>query len=108
MGFYNIGWNCYMSLLTGAFIRSKIDLSSNKNAFGDSKAFNVQTLLLAIPTAGIPMILYPVLSIFFPLKIVVAVFIVIGLLGILLRKTMFNLIEKLYKSQKYKTLQAYK
>lgn len=108
IGFYNIGWNCYMSLLTGAFIRSKIDLSSNKNAFGDSKAFNIQTLLLAIPTLGIPMILYTVLNLFLSFKIVVAMFIIIGLLGILLRKTMFNLIEKLYKSQKYKTLQAYK
>ena len=107
-GCYNIGWNCYMSLITGAFIRSKIDLSSNKNAFGDSKAFNVQTLLLAIPTLGIPMILYTVLNLFLSFKIVVVVFIVIGLLGILLKKTMFNLIEKLYKSQKYKTLQAYK
>lgn len=108
VGFYNIGWNCYMSLITGAFVRSKIDLSSNKNAFGDSKAFNVQTLLLSIPTIAIPMLLYFVLTTLLPFNTAMIVFVVIGLVGILLKKPMFNLIENLYKSQKYKTIKAYK
>ena len=108
VGFYNIGWNCYMSLITGAFVRSKIDLSSNKNAFGDSKAFSVQTLLLSIPTLAIPIVLYLILTAFLPFNTAIIVFIIIGLLGILLKKPMFNLIENLYKSQKYTTLKAYK
>lgn len=108
VGFYNIGWNCYMSLITGAFVRSKIDLSSNKNAFGDSKAFSVQTLLLSIPTLAIPMVLYLILTAFLPFNTAIIVFIAIGLVGILLKKPMFNLIENLYKSQKYKTIKAYK
>lgn len=108
VGFYNIGWNCYLSLITGAFVRSKIDLSSNKNAFGDTKAFNVQTLLLSIPTIAIPMVLYLVLTTFLPFNTAIIVFIVIGLIGILVKKPMFNLIENLYKSQKYKTIKAYK
>lgn len=108
VGFYNIGWNCYMSLITGAFVRSKIDLSSNKNAFGDSKAFSVQTLLLSIPTIAIPIVLYLILTAFLPFNTAIIVFIIIGLLGILLKKPMFNLIENLYKSQKYKTIKAYK
>lgn len=108
VGFYNIGWNCYLSLITGAFVRSKIDLSSNKNAFGDTKAFNVQTLLLSIPTIAIPLVLYLILTTFLPFNTAIIVFIVIGLIGILLKKPMFNLIENLYKSQKYKTIKAYK
>lgn len=108
VGFYNIGWNCYLSLITGAFVRSKIDLSSNKSAFGDTKAFNVQTLLLSVPTVAIPMVLYLVLTLFLPFNTAIIVFIAIGLLGILLKKPMFNLIENLYKSQKYKTIKAYK
>src|SRR5690606_12356084 len=64
VGFYNIGWNCYLSLITGAFVRTKIDLSTNKNAFGDTKAFNVQTLLLSIPTIAIPVVLYLILTSF--------------------------------------------
>jgi len=108
VGCYNIGWNCYMSLFTGAYVRSKIELTSNKNAFGDSKAFNIQTMLLSLPTIVVPMVLYIVLNIFLPFHITVIVFIAIGLLGILLKRPMFNLIEKLYKTQKYTTIKAYK
>lgn len=108
VGFYNIGWNCYLSLITGAFVRTKIDLSSNKNAFGDSKAFNVQTLLLSIPTLAIPMVLYAGLTKVLSFNTAMMVFVTISVIGILLKKPMFNLIENLYKSQKYTTLKAYK
>lgn len=108
VGCYNIGWNCYMSLITGAFIRSKIDLSSNKNAFGDSKAFSAQTLLLSIPPIAIPAVLYWGLTSLLSFNLAIVIFILIGLLGILLKQPMFNLIENLYKSKKYITLKAYK
>jgi len=108
VGCYNIGWNGYMSLITGAFIRSKIDLTTNKNAFADSKAFNVQTLLLSVPTLAIPILLYFLLTLIFEFNYAMIAFVAIGLLGILLKPFMFNLIENLYKSQKYKTIKAYK
>ena len=108
VGCYNIGWNSYLSLITGAFVRSKIDLSSNKNAFGDSKAFNVQTLLLSIPTLLLPMVLYIVLNAIFSFTVTIIAFVIISLIGVLLKPIMFNLIEKLYKNQKYTTLKAYK
>lgn len=108
VGCYNIGWNSYLSLITGAFVRSKIDLSSNKNAFGDSKAFNVQTLLLSIPTLLLPMVLYIILNAIFSFTVTIIAFVIISLIGVLLKPIMFNLIEKLYKNQKYTTLKAYK
>ncbi len=108
VGCYNIGWNCYLSLITGAFVRSKIDLSSNKNAFGDSKAFSVQTLLLSIPTLALPVLLYTILTLVFEFNTAIVAFVIIGLIGMLLKPFMFNLIENLYKSQKYKTIKAYK
>ncbi len=108
VGFYNIGWNCYLSLIIGAFVRTKIDLTSNKNAFGDTKAFNIKTMLLSVPTILAPMIIYFILTMLLEFKIAIIVFIAIGLIGILLKKFMFDLIEKLYKSQKYTTIKAYK
>lgn len=108
VGFYNIGWNCYFALITGAFVRSKIDLTSNKNAFGDSKAFNIQTMLISLPVIIIPIILYAILSFFLEFHYAMIVYIFIGLIGILVKKPMFDLIEKLYKKQKYTTLNAYK
>ena len=108
VGCYNIGWNCYMSLITGAFIQSKIDLTSNKNAFADSKAFNIKTLLLSIPTIAIPVALYFLLTFIFEFNMAMIAFVIIGLVGVLVKPIMFNLIENLYKSQKYKTIKAYK
>ncbi len=108
VGFYNIGWNCYLSLIIGVYVRTKIDLTSNKNAFGDTKAFNIKTMLLSIPTVLAPMIVYFILTTFLKFEIAIIVFIAIGLIGILLKKFMFDLIEKLYKKQKYTTLKAYK
>lgn len=108
VGFYNIGWNCYLSLITGAFVRSKIDLTTNKNAFGDSKAFNIQTLLLSLPVILLPIILYVVLSFFLEFQYAMIAYIIIGLIGISVKKPMFDLIERLYKKQKYTTLNAYK
>lgn len=108
VGFYNIGWNCYLSLITGAYVRTKIELTSNKNAFGDTKAFNIQTILLSLPTIILPMIIYSGLNLFLPFNTTIVVFIAVGLLGIFLKKPMFNLIEKIYKTQKYTTIKAYK
>lgn len=108
IGCYNIGWNCYLSLITGAFVRSKVDLSSTKSAFGDKKAFNIQTLLLSIPTIGIPMLLYMILNRFLEFNYAIIAFAFIGLSGIVAKPLMFRLIEKLYKSQKHTTLKAYK
>ena len=46
---YNIGLNASVTLLGGAYVKTPIDLTSNKKAFGDSKAFNIKTLLLTLP-----------------------------------------------------------
>lgn len=108
VGFYNIGWNCYLTLITGAFVRSKIDLTSNKNAFGDSKAFNIKTMLISVPVLVIPIILYMVLNLLFEFQYAMLILTLIGLIGVLIKKPMFDLIEKLYKKQKYVTIQAYK
>src|SRR5690606_23875093 len=41
---FNIGVNSHLVLLGGAYIKTPIDLTSNKNAFGDKKSFNIKTL----------------------------------------------------------------
>lgn len=105
---YNIGWNCYWCLLIGVFVRSKIDLNSTKNAFGDSKAFNINTLLLSLPLLLIPFILYVVMNYFFGLHITLSVIAILGFIGIFFKKIIFDKIEKLYKQKKYETIKAYK
>jgi len=57
---YNIGVNAYLVLWGGAYIKTPIDLTSNKKAFGDKQAFNAKTLLLTIPKLIAPLIIFAV------------------------------------------------
>lgn len=107
-GIYNVGVNAHIVLWGGAYIKTPIDLTSNKKAFGDKKAFNIKTLLLTLPKLVLPMIVYAIghytLGELFGFVLVALV----GLAGLLFRNKVFNIIEKIYKSEKYKTLNAYK
>ncbi|MDG3583337.1 DUF5687 family protein [Galbibacter pacificus] len=107
-GLYNIGVNSYMVLWGGAYVKTPIDLTSNKKAFGDSQAFNAKTLLLTVPKILIPIILYSIghyaVGPFLGYLLVVLA----GVLGSAFKDKVFNKIEKVYKAEKYKTLVAYK
>ena len=105
---YNIGINAYLVLWGGAYVKTPIDLTSNKKAFGDKQAFNAKTLLLTLPKLFLPMVIYAIGHFLVnPITgyILVAV---VGLLGFVFKNKVFELIEKVYKKEKYKTLAAYK
>lgn len=105
---YNIGVNSYMVLWGGAYVKTPIDLTSNKRAFGDSQAFNAKTMLLTIPKLLIPMLLYamgyytlgPIYGYLFVLFV--------AILGFAFKEKVFDIIVNVYKAEKYKTLAAYK
>ncbi|WP_456868097.1 DUF5687 family protein [Galbibacter sp. BG1] len=105
---YNIGVNAHMVLWGGAYVKTPIDLTSNKKAFGDSQAFNAKTLLLTIPKMILPVLLYALghytVGPFLGYLLVVLA----GILGFAFKEKVFNKIEKVYKTEKYKTLVAYK
>jgi len=105
---FNIGVNSLLVLLGGAFLKTPVDLASGKQAFGDKKAFNIKTFLISLPKMLLPMGLYVLgASLISPLAgyLLVAA---VGLIGIALRNVAFRAIEKIYKSEKYSTLAAYK
>ncbi len=107
-GIYNIGVNSHLVLLTGAYVKTPIDLQSSRGMFGDSKAFNTQSVLLTIPKLVLPIVLnyigYYFISSTAGLIFVAAA----GVLGFLFRNAVFAQVEKVYKKEKYKTIQAYK
>jgi len=98
---YNIGVNSYMVLWGGAYVKTPIDLTSNKKAFGDKKSLTLPKLLL-------PMLVYSIghftLGEVFGFSLVV----ILGIGGLLFKNKVFNVIEKVYKTEKYKTLAAYR
>ena len=106
-GVYNLGINSYLVLLGGAYVKTPIDLTSNKKAFGDKQAFNAKTLLLTIPKMFFPMLIYWGGSIVNPETGYLAVA-AVGVLGFVFKNPAFRMIERIYKKEKYKTLLAYK
>lgn len=105
---YNIGINSHLVLLGGAFTKTPIDLTQSKGAFGDKKAFNVNTMLLSIPKMVLPLLLYALGKYFGGQALGLALVALAGVIGFALRNWVFLQIEKIYKREKYKTIAAYK
>lgn len=104
---YNIGLNSSVVLLGGAFVKTPIDLTSTKKAFGDSKAFNVKTLLLTIPKMVLPVAIYYLFAFTINPTAGFIAIAVTGLLGLAFRNLIFKWIETIYKNEKYDTIAAY-
>ena len=105
---YNIGVNSHLVLLGGAFVKTPIDLSTNTKAFGDKQAFNVKTMLITIPKLLVPVLLYGLGKSFFNENTGLLFVVIAGILGFALRGKVFNWIEKIYITEKYETIAAYK
>jgi hypothetical protein len=105
---YNIGVNSHLVLLGGAYVKTPIDLSQNKAAFGDRQAFNFKTMLIALPKLLLPLVIYALGKYLYNdiLGMVLVVF--AGIAGFALREKVFTKIEKIYKTEKYATIAAYK
>jgi hypothetical protein len=105
---YNIGVNSYLVLWGGAYIKTPIDLTSNKKAFGDKQAFNAKTLLLTLPKLLLPLGFYA-LGHYLINPTAGYIFVALaGVLGYAFKNPVFKMIEGIYKKEKYKTLLAYK
>ena len=105
---YNIGVNSYLVLWGGAYIKTPIDLTSNKKAFGDSQAFNAKTLLLTIPKLLLPLLVFWVGEWAWNETAGYIMVALAGVAGFAFRENVFKLIERIYKKEKYKTLAAYR
>ncbi|WP_010516254.1 DUF5687 family protein [Croceivirga radicis] len=107
-GVYNLGVNSYMVLWGGAYVKTPIDLTSNKKAFGDKQAFNAKTLLLTLPKLLLPIVVYTIGHFLVSPLIGYVLVALTGLLGFVFKEKAFKMIEGIYKKEKYKTLLAYK
>jgi hypothetical protein len=104
---YNIGVNSHIVLWGGAYMKTPIDLNQAKNAFGNKQGFNVQNMLFAIPKLLVPIALYALGYYLISPNAGYALVALAGILGFAFRDKVFTIIEKTYKSEKYKTINAY-
>lgn len=108
-GLYNLGVNSYIVLLAGAFNRQPIDLNSSTKSYGGGKNnFNMKTMLLTIPQLLSPVLVFTIMKYFFGIYGGVASLGILGIIGFLLKDIVFDYIVKVYQSEKYKTLEAFK
>lgn len=105
---FNIGVNSHLVMFGGAFVKTPIDLTTSKQAFGDKQAFNMKTMLIAIPKMLLPMVLYAAGYYIFSPNVGLLFVALAGVLGFAFRNYMFSKIEKIYKTEKYATIAAYK
>jgi hypothetical protein len=105
---FNMGVNAHLVLLGGAYIKTPIDLQSAKKAFGDKSSFNLKTLLISLPKMLGPMALYAIGYLTVGPWLGFALVALAGVIGFAFRDKVFDMIIKIYKKEKYKTLQAYK
>ena len=108
-GLYNLGVNSYITLLAGAFNKKPIDLNSKSKSFGGGgNNFNMKIMLLMIPQIALPMGVFAVAKYFFGIYPAVGSLAILGIIGFLIRDKIFDIIVKVYKNQKYTTLEAFK
>lgn len=106
-GIFNIGVNSYLVLWAGAYIKTPIDLTKNNKAFGDKQSFNIKTLLISLPKIFVPVALYFAGSFIYSEYLGIAFIVFAGVLGFIFKNKVFSIIEKVYQTEKYKTLEAY-
>ena len=105
---YNLTINSVIVLWGGAYVRSKIDLTSNKKAFGDKNAFNYKTLLLTLPKILLPLIIYGIFDYTIgPIAAKISI-VVVSIAGYFLKPFLFKTIISIYQKEKYATLKAYR
>lgn len=104
---YNIGVNAHVVLWAGAYVKTPIDLTQNKNVFGDKQAFNIKSMLLALPKLLLPMMLYAIGHYTHSPEMGYLMVALSGILGFAFKEKVFSIIENIYKTEKYKTLAAY-
>ncbi|WP_412476893.1 DUF5687 family protein [Flavobacterium sp. TBRC 19031] len=105
---FNIGVNSHLVMLGGAFVKTPIDLTTSKQAFGDKQAFNMKTMLISLPKILVPMALYTVGYYLISPNAGLVLVAAAGVLGFAFRNYVFDKIETIYKSEKYATIAAYK
>jgi uncharacterized membrane protein (DUF485 family) len=105
---YNIGVNSHLVLLGGAYTKTPIDLESSQNAFGNKKGFNLNAFLISLPKMLLPILLYWAGSAILNKNLGLIFVTLAGIFGFAFKDYVFTKIEKIYKTQKYETIAAYK
>lgn len=107
-GLYNLGVNSYLTLFAGAYNKQAIDLNVASKGFTSSQNnMNLKLMLMLIPQMLLPMGVFALVKYFFGMMPAVGSLAILGFIGFLLRNKIFDVIVKVYKTEKYNTIAAF-
>jgi len=102
---FNIGFNTLFLLFAGSFNRKRIDL--NKSGFGNTQGTSATQFIIIIPLLGLPMLLFWAFSNLINFNAGLAAIAVVGILGLVFKNYVMNIIEKKYIKDKYEAIKAF-
>ena len=103
---YNIGVNVPILLLSGAYNRKRIDLE--KSPFMNYQGTGAAQWLVGLPLMIIPILIFWLLDKFVSFEVAVGTLAGMGLLGILLRKFIMDMVAQSYRKNKYAMIHGFK
>ncbi len=103
---YNIGVNVPVLLYAGSFNRKRIDLE--KSPFMNYQGTGAAQWIVGLPLMLVPILLFWLTNKFFSYEIAVGVLVSLGIIGILFRNKLMNLIEQSYHKSKYAMISGFK
>jgi hypothetical protein len=103
---YNIGINIALIIFLATYNSTRIDIS--KSAFFNWEGASGIHFFLIIPTVGVPLIIYAVISAFYSSGAALIVIAILGLAGILMKNVIINLLVKQFNTRKYKMATGFK
>ena len=106
-GIFNMGVNSIIILISGAYTRVPMDLE-NPKSFGNFKAFNFRMFITGTLPMLIPLFLFYIGVLIKDSNLGFLLIASFGVIGFFFRNIAFKIVEKIYKSEKYETVKAYK
>ncbi|WP_029036350.1 DUF5687 family protein [Salinimicrobium xinjiangense] len=103
---YNIGINVPVLLFSGSFNRKRIDLE--KSPFMNYQGTGAAQWLVGLPLMIIPILLFWILNKFVSFEVGVIVLAGLGLLGIILRSAIMDMVVESYRKNKYAMINGFK
>ncbi|NAS10953.1 DUF5687 family protein [Poritiphilus flavus] len=103
---YNLGVNIPLILYFGSMNKKRIDL--DKSAIGNMQGTSATQFLVLIPLMLVPCLMYLGLKFLISFEIALAVFTILGLIGLAFRKPLMSHITEIYRAKKYDMISGFK
>lgn len=103
---YNIGINVPVLLFTGSYNRKRIDLE--KSPFMNYQGTGAAQWLVGLPLMIVPILIFWVVNKFVSFEAGVVALTSLGVLGVLLRKSIMDLVAESYRKNKYAMINGFK